>query len=105
MKTSCLEGTRYIHEQEVKFILNYYLLKDTHNGRPCYGIRIVKTESIDGQPVLEESDQIYLEEADMEKAISILDLFISGKVTPVGLRDIMDDLTSESVSSEVWQTA
>lgn len=59
MKTSCLEGTRYIHEQEIQFILHYYLLKDTQNSRPCYGIRIVKIQSVDNNLILEESDQIF----------------------------------------------
>lgn len=94
MKTSCLEGTRYVHEQEIQFVLHYYLLKDTQNSRPCYGIRIVKTQSIENQSILEESDQIFLEDASMDKAISLLNLFISGKVTPIGLKDIMDDLTN-----------
>ncbi len=105
MKTSCLEGTRYIHEQEIQFILHYYLWKDTQNSRPCYGIRIVKIQSVDNQPILEESDQIFLEDASMDKAISLLNLFISGKVTPVGLQDIMDDLTKGTVSSDVLDTA
>lgn len=105
MKTSCLEGTRYINEQEIQFILHYYLLKDTQNSRPCYGIRIVKTQSIENQPILEESDQIFLEDVSMDKAISLLNLFISGKVTPIGLRDIMDDLMNEAVSNEVLDTA
>ncbi len=101
-----MEGTRYIHEQEIQFILHYYLLKDTQNSRPLLSVYgCVNIQSVDNQPILEESDQIFLEDASMDKAISLLNLFISGKVTPVGLQDIMDDLTKGTVSSDVLDTA
>ena len=45
MKTSCLEGTRYVHEQEIQFVLHYYLLKDTQNSRPCYGCLLYTSSS------------------------------------------------------------
>lgn len=81
--------------------LEYYLIPECISSAycdlMCYGIKVTKTTYFEGGGKTVESKQINNVFYRKEEAERFLDMIIKGSVTPVTLRDVVEDYITESV--------
>ena len=103
MKT--LYGSTFVDEYELNesninhpIKLEYYKLisydRTSTDSIPKFGINIVKTEYIENKTKVEEKEIKYLS-SDEEKINNVLEILKQNKVTPIGVKDVMLDLSKE----------
>ena len=92
-------GMTYFDEEDLKearsdhkIELEYYKTKKNINNEFKYGIEILKKEYIDDTIKL-ESNNIDNISKSSEKVIEIIKTLKKYKVTPVGLNDVLEDLS------------
>ena len=83
--------------------LEYYIVSERIGFENCnlmsYGIRVKKTAFYDGGGKSVEMNQINNVFYRKEDAEEFMDIIIRNKVTPVTLRDVVEDYIVESIAS------
>lgn len=76
--------------KDYKVELEYYQIKKETGSKP-YGIKIVKTNV--GNSVMNIEEKVIEDICDnIEDTSKLLNIFVSGKVTPIIADDVLDDL-------------
>ena len=74
--------------------LEYYKIKDLKSKNDIFGIEVVKTEYIPNDTRIENKEITYLSD-DEQKVEKVLKLFKENEVTPIGVEDVLADLSKE----------
>lgn len=85
--------------KDYKMELEYYQIEKETDSKP-YGIKIVK-KNVENYAINIEEKVIENICDNEEKASKILNILVSGKVTPIGADDILDELRKAQV---IWIT-
>ena len=104
-----LYGSTFIDEHELNeaninhpIKLEYYkLIREdgiSTDSIPKFGINVVKKEYIENNTKVEEKEIKYLS-SDEERVNNILEILKNNKVTPIGVKDVITDLSRKIIFS------
>lgn len=98
MERSILYKSQTVEDME----LDYYIIADDISKKHCnlesYGVRIIKTVCSEGGGKSIDSSQInniFYRRSDIE---SFMELIVRNEVTPITLRDVVEDYIADSIS-------
>jgi len=104
-KEKSFYGSTYFTDEDLretdiknKVELKYYKIKSDNrislneNNKPIYGIEVVKKEYINDNEFIEEIDEVSNVTDNQNSVNNILELLKNYKVTPISLRNVLEDL-------------